>query len=77
MLLQPELLQAVEPNVHLVADLLALKSVMPAKTVDTARQVVRRVVEELQRKLAERQGFSLISHKHELYGICADCRRRR
>ena len=52
MLLEPELLQAVEPNVHLVADLLALKSVMPAKTIDTARQVVRRVVEELQRKLA-------------------------
>src|SRR6478736_7316033 len=52
MLLEPELLQAVEPNVHLVADLLALKSVMPAKTLDTARQVVRRVVEELQRKLA-------------------------
>jgi Mg-chelatase subunit ChlD len=52
MLLQPELLEAIEPNVHLVADLLALKSVMPAKTIDTARQVVRRVVEELQRKLA-------------------------
>jgi Mg-chelatase subunit ChlD len=52
MLLEPELLQAVEPNVHLVADLLALKSVMPAKTFDTARQVVRRVVDELQRKLA-------------------------
>lgn len=34
-------------------------------------------IEDLQRKLAERQGFSLISHKHELYGICADCRRRR
>jgi Mg-chelatase subunit ChlD len=52
MLLQPELLEAVEPNVHLVADLLALQSVMPAKTRETARHVVRRVVEELQRKLA-------------------------
>lgn len=52
MLLQPELLAAVEPNVHLVADLLALKSVMPAKTLETARQVVRKVVDELQRKLA-------------------------
>jgi Mg-chelatase subunit ChlD len=52
MLLEPELLAAVEPNVHLVADLLALQSVMPTKTRDTARQVVRRVVEELQRKLA-------------------------
>ncbi|MDQ2996833.1 MAG: VWA domain-containing protein [Chloroflexota bacterium] len=35
MLLEPELLQAVEPNVHLVADLLALKRVMPAKTLAT------------------------------------------
>ncbi|MBK9940893.1 MAG: VWA domain-containing protein [Kouleothrix sp.] len=52
MLLQPELLASVEPNVQLVADLLALKSVMPAKTIDTARQVVRKVVDELQRKLA-------------------------
>lgn len=52
MLLQPELLAVVEPNVHLVADLLALKSVLPAQTLDTARQVVRRVVEELQRRLA-------------------------
>lgn len=52
MLLQPELLAVVEPNVHLVADLLALKSVLPAQTIDTARQVVRRVVEELQRRLA-------------------------
>jgi len=52
MLLEPELLQAVVPDVHLVADLLALKSVMPAKTLETARQVVRRVVDELQRKLA-------------------------
>lgn len=52
MLLQPELLAMVEPNVHLVADLLALKSVLPAQTIDTARQVVRRVVEELQRRLA-------------------------
>jgi Mg-chelatase subunit ChlD len=52
MLLQPELLATVEPNVHLVADLMALQNVMPTKTRETARQVVRRVVEELQRKLA-------------------------
>ncbi len=53
MLLEPEMLEAVEPDVHLVADLMALGSVMPAKTKETARIVVRRVVEELQRKLAE------------------------
>jgi len=52
MLLEPELLEAVEPDVHLVADLLALNRIMPEKTRDTARQVVRRVVDELQKKLA-------------------------
>src|SRR5204863_1492629 len=52
MLLEPELLSAVEPDVHLVANLLALKSVMPNKTRETAREVVRRVVEELERRLA-------------------------
>ncbi|NJM19180.1 MAG: VWA domain-containing protein [Richelia sp. SM1_7_0] len=51
MLLQPEMLSAVEPDVHLVADLLSLSNIMPEKTKDTARQVVRCVVEELQRKL--------------------------
>ncbi|MDJ0775360.1 MAG: VWA domain-containing protein [Mastigocoleus sp. MO_167.B18] len=51
MLLQPEMLEAVEPDVHLVANLLSLSGVMPSKTKDTARQIVRGVVEELQRKL--------------------------
>ncbi len=52
MLLQPELLAEIEPDVHLVANLLSLSGVMPAKTRDTARLVVGKVVEELERKLA-------------------------
>jgi len=52
MLLEPELLQNVEPDVHMVANLLALSNVMPAKTKETARLVVRRVVEDLERRLA-------------------------
>ncbi len=52
MLLEPELLQAVEADVHLVATLLSLSHVIPEKTKETARQVVRKVVEELERKLA-------------------------
>ncbi|HKV85711.1 MAG TPA: VWA domain-containing protein [Ktedonobacterales bacterium] len=52
MLMQPELLETVEADVHLVASLLSLNRVMPAKTKETARQVVRKVVEELERKLA-------------------------
>jgi Mg-chelatase subunit ChlD len=53
MLLEPELLESLSPDVHLAADLLALKDTMPAKAKDTARLVVQRVVEELERKLAE------------------------
>jgi Mg-chelatase subunit ChlD len=52
MLLEPEMLEAVEPDVHLVSTLIALKSVIPNKTRATARIVVRRVVEQLQRRLA-------------------------
>lgn len=52
MLLEPELLAALEPDVHLVANLLALSGVLPAKTKETARIVVRRVVDELLQKLA-------------------------
>lgn len=52
MLLEPEMLEAVEPDVNLVSDLISLSSIMPNKTKETARIVVRRVVDELQRKLA-------------------------
>jgi Mg-chelatase subunit ChlD len=52
LLMEPELLESVEPDVHLVATLLSLRHVIPSKTKETARQVVRKVVEELERKLA-------------------------
>lgn len=52
MLLEPEMLAAVEPDVHLVANLLSLSQVMPSKTKETARLVVQRVVEDLLRQLA-------------------------
>jgi Mg-chelatase subunit ChlD len=51
MLLEPELLEQVEPDVHLVASLVSLGSVIPARTRDTARQVVRKVVGELEKRL--------------------------
>jgi Mg-chelatase subunit ChlD len=53
MLLEPELLETVEADVHLVANIVSLARVMPAKTRDTARRVVRKVVEELERRLRE------------------------
>jgi hypothetical protein len=53
MLLEPETLDAVDADVNLVATLLSLSRVIPAKTKDTARRVVRRVVDELERRLRE------------------------
>src|SRR5205085_938098 len=52
LLLEPEMLETVEPDVHLVGTLLSLNSVIPEKTKATARLVVRRVVEDLERRLA-------------------------
>ena len=54
MLLQPELLEVVEADVHLVATLLSLSKVIPEKTRETARSVVRKVVQEVERRLRDR-----------------------
>jgi uncharacterized protein with von Willebrand factor type A (vWA) domain len=54
LLLEPELLEAVEADVHLVGTLLSLNRVIPARTRETARAVVRKVVDELERRLEQR-----------------------
>lgn len=53
LLMEPEMLESLHPDVHLVADLIALSGSIPAKTRDTARSVVRKVVEALMAKLSE------------------------
>ena len=47
-----EMLETVVPDVHLVATLMSLSRVIPEKNKDMARQVVRKVVDELLRKLS-------------------------
>jgi Mg-chelatase subunit ChlD len=54
MLLEPELLSSVQPDVHLVGTLVGLNHVMPETTKSTARAVVRSVVAEIERRVAER-----------------------
>jgi Fur family ferric uptake transcriptional regulator len=34
-------------------------------------------IEELQEKVAKRYGYELRNHKHEMYGVCSDCRRKK
>ncbi len=54
MLLEPETLDALEPDVNLAATLISLKNVIPARTRETARLVVRKVCDELERRLANK-----------------------
>ena len=54
LLLEPEMLDAVEPDVHLVGTLLSLSRVMPEQARETARAVVRAVSRDLERRLAQR-----------------------
>jgi len=54
LLLEPELLESVEADVHLVGTLLSLNRVMPETTKATARQVVAKVVGEIERRVADR-----------------------
>ncbi len=51
LMLEPEFLSTLEADVHLVADLMSLRSAVPEKTKETARMVVRRVVDQLLARL--------------------------
>ena len=53
MLLQPEMLESVQPDVNLVSTLMSLNGVIPPETRETARLVVRKVVDELLKQLEE------------------------
>ena len=54
LLLEPEMLAAVEPDVHLVGTLLSLNKVMPEEARESARAIVRTVTQDLERRLAQR-----------------------
>ncbi|WSL88626.1 VWA domain-containing protein [Streptomyces sp. NBC_01724] len=59
LLLEPEMLEAVEADVHLVGTLLSLNKAMPETTKETARAVVRKVVDDLEKRLATRTRATL------------------
>jgi len=54
MLLEPELLDSIQPDVHLVSSLVSLSHVMPDSTKRTARVVVSQVVAEIERRIANK-----------------------
>ena len=51
MLLEPELLESIEPDVELVGTILSLNKAMPDRTRESARAVIRRIVEQLEQRL--------------------------
>jgi len=53
LILQPEMMEQVQPDVHLVADLMSLSKVIPENTKHTARLVVGKVVQALMQRLQE------------------------
>jgi hypothetical protein len=53
LLLEPELLQNVEPDIHLVTLLVELNRHLPDETRATARQVIAKVLADLERRLTD------------------------
>ncbi len=54
LLLEKEMLESIQPDVHLVGTLLSLSRIMPETTKATARAVVAKVVAEIERRIADR-----------------------
>jgi Mg-chelatase subunit ChlD len=54
LLLEPEMLDAVEPDIHLVATLLSLNRVLPEAAKESARALVATVVADLERRITQK-----------------------
>ncbi len=54
LLLEPEVLESVTPDVHLAATLMSLRDALPEASREVARRVVRQVVDDIERRLADR-----------------------
>ena len=53
MMLEPEMLELIQPDVHMVANLISFSSQIPAETKQTARMVVKKVCDDLLSRLEE------------------------
>ncbi|MGJ3240934.1 MAG: VWA domain-containing protein [Anaerolineae bacterium] len=51
LLSEPDIVEMLEPDIHLVTTLLTLKDVIPGETKETARIIVRKVVDDLIQRL--------------------------
>ena len=60
LLTEPEVLETLEPDVHLVATLAQLSSVIPERSRATARAVVAKVARQVEEKIADRLQQSVL-----------------
>lgn len=61
MLLEPELLEKIEPSMELVAAILQLQQLMPDKSKVAAKSLVQKLVYEIEKKLKSRLQFAIQS----------------
>lgn len=61
MLLEPELIEKIEPDIHMVAAILSLKELLPDRTKASARQLVQKLVEQIRKKLKPKLNQSIQS----------------
>ena len=54
LLTEPELIDSIEPDIEMVTTLISLGRAIPAKSKASARALVRKVVDEVERRIAER-----------------------
>ena len=54
LLLEPEMLESVEADINLVGTLISLNSVMPERTRQVAREVVAKVVADIERRITQK-----------------------
>jgi hypothetical protein len=59
MLLEPELLEKIEPSIDLVATILQLQHLIPDKTKSVARSLVQKLVIEIEKKLKPKIQFAV------------------
>ncbi|OON96736.1 MAG: hypothetical protein ATN36_04840 [Epulopiscium sp. Nele67-Bin005] len=63
LLLEPEILETIEPNISLASSLLALKDNVPQKSKQSVRIFIRKIVEDINKKLSE-EVRKVISSQH-------------
>ena len=68
LILEPELLSALEPDIHLASLLVELNQLLPDETRATARAIVRSIVEQLERRFGSRT-------RHAVDGALASAQR--